>query len=147
MYLYLPFNPDFNSNPFLLSMMKIEAGTTPRQPPYETGRAWRALSFKSARQFTTHLPLLNLRSREAPPRPPTSPVHRKNRCAPPRISASMQFAIKRACCAAQATRTAWCGDGLSTLTAPTAAHRGCPERTYETDMTLVKSPEYGPGVR
>ena len=35
LYLYLPFNADFHSNPFLLSMIQIEAGTAPRQPAYE----------------------------------------------------------------------------------------------------------------
>jgi len=66
---------------------------------------------------------------------------------PPRTSASMQFTTKRACCAAQATRTAWHGDGPSTLTAPTAACRGCPERACGTDTTFVSSPEHGQGVR
>ena len=48
-----------------------------------------------------------------------------------------------ACCAAQATRTAWRGDGPSALTAPTASHRGCPEWACGTDATLVQSPELG----
>ena len=53
----------------------------------------------------------------------------------------------RACCVAQATRIAWRGNGPSTLTAPTASHRGCPEWACGTDTTLVQSPEHGPGVR
>ena len=65
----------------------------------------------------------------------------------PRASASMQFATNRACCAAQATRTSWRGDGPSTQTAPTTARRGCPKQACGTDTTLVQSPEHGPRVR
>ena len=46
----------------------------------------------------------HLRSPEAPPL-----AHRKNPPAPPGISASMQFATKRAHCVAQATWTTWRG--------------------------------------
>ena len=133
--------------------MQIEAGTAPRQPPSEkpstdTVQDAHGVPFHSnlRADLRRRLTLLHLRSPEAPPRPPTSHAHRKNHPAPPRTSASMQFATKRACCVVQATRTTWRGDGPSTLTAPTAARRGCPERACGTDTTLVQSPEHGLGV-
>ena len=56
----------------------------------------RALSFKSARQFTiaSHLAQPSL-TKSSPPRPATSPAYGKGHPTPPRTSTSIQFATKQ----------------------------------------------------
>ena len=67
-----------------------------QQRGHAPARTWRALSFKSACQFTmaSHLAQPSL-TKSSLPRPPASPAHGKCHPTPPCTSASIQFATKQ----------------------------------------------------
>ena len=109
-----------------------------RELPHEQARVRCALSFKSASIYNGVSPFSTFAHQKLTTST-TNISHTREKSSHTSSHLRIDTVLHQAeaCCAAQATRTAWRGDG------PSASHRGCPEWACGTDATFDQSPELG----